>query len=194
MNKKYHIYHFFIYDPEGRKIEFQYFDHAIDRHLAGDDLLRARRSVRTFTDDIPPDDLLDKVFELSRFAPTAVNTQGYYFKIIRDRATLNKLSDVRGSNSKPIGNAPLAVAIASDPALTKRIEQDGCIAAYHFLLAAWFHGLGTCWIADLNRDDVKAMLDIPKEHYIATITPLGFPDKLYHKMPERKERSWFIRK
>ncbi len=29
-NEKYDIYHFFIRDPEGRKVEFQYFNHPID--------------------------------------------------------------------------------------------------------------------------------------------------------------------
>ncbi len=29
-NEKYEIYHFFIRDPEGRKVEFQYFNHPVD--------------------------------------------------------------------------------------------------------------------------------------------------------------------
>jgi hypothetical protein len=29
-NEKYKIYHFFIRDPEGRKVEFQYFNHPVD--------------------------------------------------------------------------------------------------------------------------------------------------------------------
>lgn len=29
-NEKYNIYHFFIRDPEGRKVEFQFFNHPVD--------------------------------------------------------------------------------------------------------------------------------------------------------------------
>ena len=193
VNDKYNIYHFFASDPEGRKLEFQWFDHPVDSYLAGDQLLIQRRSVRKFTDEAVPDDLLNKVLENSRFAPTARNTQCYYFKIIRDRHTIEKLSQTRGKSTLPIGNAGMAVAICADPVLSRRYIQDGCIAAYHFILAAWYYGLGTCWIAAMDADEVKELLKIPKEHYIATITPLGFPDAMYKEPPERKELSWFLR-
>ncbi|MBN1212909.1 MAG: nitroreductase family protein, partial [candidate division Zixibacteria bacterium] len=147
LNEKYHIYQFFALDPENRPVEFQYFDHAVSEYMTGDKLLLSRRSIRKFENRTIPDDLLDKVFEFSRWAPTARNTQPYYFKIIKDRAVLEFLSQTRGDSTKPIGNAPLAVAICADPNVSNRYIQDGCIAAYHFILAAWFYGLGTCWIA-----------------------------------------------
>jgi nitroreductase len=193
MSDKYKIYQFFAHDPEGRAIEFQYFDHPVDRYHDGERLLLTRRSVRHFKPMPIPDDVLNQVLNLSRFAPTSRNTQPYYFKIIMERETIDKLSQVRGSNTAPIGRAPTAVAICADPAISKRHIQDGCIAAYHFLLAAWQYGLGTCWIAAMDRDEVKEMLGIPKEHYVATVTPLGYPEKLPVDPPERKELSWFLR-
>ncbi|MBN1211520.1 MAG: nitroreductase family protein, partial [candidate division Zixibacteria bacterium] len=80
-----------------------------------------------------------------------------------------------------------------DPTISNRFIQDGCIAAYHFIMAAWFYGLGTCWIADMDRDEVKAKLNIPPEHYVATITPLGYPLSPNKKAPERKAREEFIK-
>ncbi len=32
MNPKFHIYHFYAKDPEGRSIEFQYFDHELNQY------------------------------------------------------------------------------------------------------------------------------------------------------------------
>ena len=87
----------------------------------------------------------------------------------------------------------MAVAICSDPALTKRYVQDGCIAAYHFILSAWFHGLGTCWIAAMDADAVKDRLGIPRDQYVATVTPVGYPEQTPVKTPERKPVSWFLR-
>jgi nitroreductase len=193
MNPKYSIYHFFAADPEGRELEFQYFDHNLDGHLAGDDLLLSRRSVREFEDTDIPDDLLDKVIDISRFAPTSRNTQSYYFRIIRDRNIIQQLSQLRGSSSAPIAKSPLAVAICSDPDVSRRHIQDACIGAYHFILTAWFHGLGTVWIAAMDRDDVKEMLGIPQNHYVATITPLGYPAKKWKDAPERKPIEWYLR-
>ena len=36
-------------------------------------------------------------------------------------------------------------------------------------------GLGTCWIAAMDKVDAKECLGIPLDHYIATVTPLGYP-------------------
>ncbi|UCD17533.1 MAG: nitroreductase family protein [Candidatus Zixiibacteriota bacterium] len=193
INDKYHIYHFFAHDPERRKLEFQYFDHPLKPYLSAEELLVTRRSVRKFKTAAIDEDILNQIVEKSRFAPTSHNTQGYYFRVITDRNIVDQVAATRGANSAPIARAPMAVAICCDPALTKRPVQDACIAAYHFILAAWCFGLGTCWIAAMDRDDVKEMLGIPKEHYISTITPLGYPEEIPIKTPPRKDISWFLR-
>lgn len=193
MNPKYNIYQFFATDPEGRILEFQYFADPVAQFRTGQDLLLSRRSIREFTRDEVSEDVLREILEISRFAPTANNSQPYYFKIIRDRQTIDWLSTVRGSSTGPIGRAPLAVAIYSDPAASRRYEQDACIAAYHFVLAAWFHGLGTCWIGGMDRYDVKERLGLPADHHVATITPLGYPRDRQVPVPERKGLSEFIR-
>ncbi|MFH2036250.1 MAG: nitroreductase family protein [Candidatus Zixiibacteriota bacterium] len=190
---EYNIYNFFARDPEGRKLEFQYFNDCVANFRTGDEILRSRRSIRKYKDTPIPDELLNHILDNCRFAPTARNTQGYYFKIIRDREIIEKLSEVHGSSTKPIANGPIAVAICADPSLTKRAVQDGCIAAYHFILASWEYGLGTCWIAAMDQDDVKKMLNIPAEHYVATVTPLGYPENFPVKIPERKGLDWFIK-
>jgi nitroreductase len=71
-------------------------------------------------------------------------------------------------------------------------EQDGCIAAYHFIMSAWDHGIGTCWMAAMDRDDIKEWLDIPKGHYIATVTPIGYPYKV-PRAPARRGSREFVR-
>ena len=174
-NETYGIYHFFIKDPDDRLVEFQAFLYPLDPYLAGDELLLTRRSIREFQDTVIPDELLWKLFEICRFAPTSRNCQSYRFIVIRDRKVLRFLAGLRGGSSAPIARAPMAVAICTDPGITGRPVQDGCIAAYHFTLAAKLSGLGTCWIAAMDRTDVKEALGIPQEHYIATITPLGYP-------------------
>jgi len=192
VNEKYNIYHFFASDPEGRTIEFQAFLHPVQDHIDGSELLLTRRSVRHFEDHDVPGNLQGRLFELCRFSPTSCNSESYYFMAIRDRKIMEFLASTRGSSSAPISRAPMAVAICSDPAKTKRPIQDGCIAAYHFLLAAWNLGLGTCWIAAMDRDDVKERIGIPQDHYIATITPLGFPSRL-PDAPSRREADEMIR-
>jgi len=177
-NEKYRIYHFFARDPEGRRIEFQAFLHPLPGYLDPGELLGTRRSVREFLDREVTEQVLGKVLDSCRFSPTSCNSESYYFILVRERKLLEFLASTRGSSSAPIGMGQSAVAICSDPELSRRHIQDGCIAAHQFLLAAWGEGLGTCWIAAMDRDDVKDVLGIPHEHYVATITPLGYPSKI----------------
>ncbi len=149
------------------------------------ELLMTRRSIRYFEEREIPDALLNKVLDLSRYAPSAKNSQPCYLVIIRDKGIIGALGNVRGNSSAPISRAPMAVAICADPEISRRYIQDGCIFAYHFMLSAWVYGLGTCWIADMDRDEVKDLLKVPKEHYVATVTPVGFPAE----KPEIKERK-----
>ncbi len=192
-NNRYAIYQFFARDPEGRTLEFQHFSNGAAAFRSGDDLLRTRRSIREFEPRSVPEDVLETVIDASRFAPTAKNTQPYYFKPIRDRETLDWLATLRGRSTVPIGRGPMAVAICSDPHLSKRHVHDGCIAAYHFMLAAWFIGLGTCWIAAMDRDDVKQRLRIPLDHFVVTVTPLGYPKGDLPPPPLRKPLEEFIK-
>lgn len=191
-NDKYKIYHFFAKDPEGRKLEFLTFLHETEPYLIGDELLVSRRSIRSFKDKEVPNDILWKIFEVCRYSPTSKNSQSYYFIVIRNKEIIKKLASLRGSSSAPLGRAPMAVAIISDPDKSKRYVQDGCIAAYHFMLAAWTYGLGTCWIAAMDREEVKEMLGVPKHHYVATITPLGYPEYV-PKPPPRREAKEMVK-
>lgn len=191
-NPPYEIYNFFAEDPEGRTIEFQTFLHDLDPYLDGKELLEGRRSVRDYEDRDVPDGLLNKIFETCRYAPTSRNSQSYYFISIRDRDTIEFMADRRMPNSGPIAEAPMAVAVCCDSEKTGAPKQDGDIAAYHFMLTAWEYGLGTCWIAAMDRDDVKEKLNIPQDHFVATVTPLGFPKEI-PETPSRKPAEEFVK-
>ena len=192
-NAKYNIYQFFARDPEGRTIECQYFNTPVTNYKAGDELLLTRRSVRKFTEQPVPQEMLDKIFDICRYAPTSRNTQGYYYRIVRDRETLAWLSRTRGSSTAPIAQAPIAVAICADRTITGRADHDACIATYHLILTAWFFGLGTCWMGGMDREDVKDRLGIPQTHYLATVTPLGYPAERNTQPPERNPAEHFLK-
>lgn len=192
-NAKYDIYQCFVRDPDGRTVELQYFNQPVSQYLTGDQLLLTRRSVRQFQPAKVPKDVLARILDVCRYVPTSRNTQGYYYKIIDDIDMLDFLSRTRGSSTAPLAKAPLAVAICADPTVTTRADQDACIAAYHFMLAAWFHGLGTCWMGGMDREDIKDRLGIPQTHYLATVSPLGYPLERNIEAPERKPAKDFTK-
>jgi nitroreductase len=51
------------------------------------DTMRTTAAVRTFTDDPLPDDVLHRILDNARFAPSGGNRQGTHVVIVRDRAT-----------------------------------------------------------------------------------------------------------
>jgi nitroreductase len=174
-NETYEIYQFFATDPEGRTVEFQSFDLAVSRFQDGEELLHTRRSVRRFLDRPVDEPTLQAVLDSLRYAPSARNSQPCRFLVVRNRETLERLAALRGDSSQPIARANLAVAVISDPAISGRAMEDGCIAAYHLLLSAWWHGLGTCWIGGMDTDPAKDVLGLSPELHLITVTPLGYP-------------------
>lgn len=51
----------------------------MDSYLTGDEMLIKRSSIRYFGEREVHDDVLRKLFEVCRYAPTSKNSQSYYF-------------------------------------------------------------------------------------------------------------------
>jgi len=54
---------------------------------------------------------------------------------------------------------------------------DIAIALGHLTLQAASMGLGTCWLGNLDGNEVRALLGIPSENPIVAILALGYPDE-----------------
>lgn len=57
------------------------------------DVMRTTPAVREFTDDPLPDDILERILDSARFAPTGGNRQGVRVIVLRDRYTRSALAD-----------------------------------------------------------------------------------------------------
>ncbi|MEJ2247827.1 MAG: nitroreductase family protein [Acidobacteriota bacterium] len=66
------------------------------------DVISSRKSIRRFKPDPVPDEMIDKVLEAARWAPTGENYQPWRFVVVRDQDTRNKISDLAkvGSGSR----------------------------------------------------------------------------------------------
>jgi nitroreductase len=58
------------------------------------DVMRSTPAVREFTDDPLPDDVLARVVDYARFAPTGGNRQGVRVIVVRDKKTRASLADL----------------------------------------------------------------------------------------------------
>ncbi len=66
------------------------------------DVLVSRKSIRRYKPDPIPDEMIDKILEAARWAPTGENYQPWRFIVIRDQETRNKIGDLskQGSGSR----------------------------------------------------------------------------------------------
>lgn len=58
------------------------------------DLVKTRRSIRTFTEDPIADDLIEKIIESARWAPSGANSQPWEFVVIRAQETKDAMAEV----------------------------------------------------------------------------------------------------
>lgn len=64
------------------------------------EVMRTAFSAREFTDDPVPDELLHRIFEQARFAPTGGNRQGGQVIVVRDEATKRAIADLAEPGAK----------------------------------------------------------------------------------------------
>lgn len=146
----------------------------------------SRRSVRRFEQKAIPKEVLNKILEAGRQAPSAANRQPWRLIIITDDNLKKQLS--KGFFNRFIKNAPLTiVGCANTGALLtgKWAVIDTSIALENIVLAAWTLGIGSCWIGDFKEKKVKQLLNIPSDWTIVALLALGYPAEK-PKQPRKK--------
>lgn len=147
-----------------------------------------RRSIRRFKKEPIPDELINKVMEAARLAPSGSNKQPWHFIIVRDAETKSKLGLHKWAEE-----APVVIVCCIDPEEGRWYIIDGSIAFEHMVLEATSLGLGTCWMGrfyeNLGETDerIKKVLGIPNHMRVLAVTPLGYPDET----PDPTERKRF---
>ena len=134
-----------------------------------------RRSVRKYKTAPVPRELIEKVVDAGRRAPTAMNAQPWEFVVITDpkfRAMLTEICDY----GKFFSEAPVCIATFCKD--TKYYLEDGCAAIENMLIAAAALELGTCWVAGDKKPyaaTIGEKLGVPAGFKLVGLIALGFP-------------------
>ena len=146
------------------------------------EVVQKRKSVRAYKKDPIPDEVLNRILEATRIAPSAKNIQPWKFIVVKDPKVIEELVPAC-NNQRFVGEAPIiicAVGLENEAwgrmgGYWKSLEVDVTIAFEHLMLAAANEGLGTCWIGSYKEPDVKRLLKIPDGVKVIALTPLGYP-------------------
>lgn len=154
--------------------------------------IERRRSVRSYRDEEVPRSLLEDIMESVRMAPSASNRQDWKFVIVDKESVKDQLYKAANEQSF-VRDAPVVIAgVATEPEEMMSCEVnagtvDLSIALDHLTLRAAEEGLGTCWIGAFDQEKAKEILEIPKDHKIISLMPLGYPT--YDLTREEKRRK-----
>ena len=147
------------------------------------DVIRERRSIRTYTDEPPPASLLDRLVDVGRWAPTPSNVQSWRFVIVQEPANLSILRNLSPGFPK---QATAAVVICSEKGDVERfagttgqvlVAQEVAMAAQNMHLMAHAMGYGSCAVASFSLGGVMAMLELPEHVEPVLIVALGIPSR-----------------
>lgn len=162
-------------------------------------LILKRYSCRHYSDQAIEEQLLAKVLEAARLAPTAANRQPFQIILIKTEGQDEELLKIYPKEW--FVQPPLVLCICSLPETGWRRKKyddqsyavvDAAIVVDHITLQAADLGLGTCWIGDFNPQAARDFLKLPNEVDPVAFTPLGYPLD-YPTPKKRKELQDLVR-
>jgi nitroreductase len=143
--------------------------------------IHTRRSVRAFTRELVPDEVLRQVLEAGAKSASGGNVQPWGFVLVRSP---ERLAGLRSLAPGIIGEPVAAVAICLD---AERAGSQGGkggerwawldigLATQNLLLAAHSQGLGACPIGSFHKGAVSTFLDLPAGVRPVLLLVLGYP-------------------
>lgn len=157
-----------------------------------------RTSIRKYLSKPVEDEKIEKLLQAAMAAPSAGNQQPWEFYVVKDKATLEKLSKT----------SPYATCCASAPVafvacyrihctMPEYAQIDMSASVENLLLEADALDLGAVWlgIAPLKErmEAVRNVLDIPKDLDAFAIIPCGYPESI-HPQQDRfdKQRIHYV--
>lgn len=159
------------------------------------DLIRNRESIRNYDPSRPiPMDVLKRILEAGRLAPTACNIQPFRFLVI---SSPEMLEIVRACYPRDwFKDAPhILIVVGYKDQSWKRghdgynsIETDMTIAMDHLILAAENEGVGTCWIENYDPAKLRNALGLADNEVVFSITPLGYQKPGFSKAGNKKRK------
>ena len=141
-----------------------------------------RRSTRKYSDKMPDRDLIEKVIEAGRYAPSGSNSQNTHFLVFNEKHILTAMANlVKEEFSKMEAdqdtyvslkhsisaskqgeyvfhyNAPVFIVVANKKGYGNAMADSAC-ALENMMIAANSLDLGSCWINQLHwLEDNKAI-------------------------------------
>lgn len=162
------------------------------------ELVKNRRSIRWFKPDPIPQEYIDKIIEVARWAPSGFHTQPWEFVVIKKKEIKIKIADILRRPGQALGqeyfeNAPVLIILLGDwraktglPGTPedqdRRVDNLFCsslASAFLYMhLAATTLGLASAWVSASSslesQKKIKELLRIPDPLRIYDMMAVGY--------------------
>jgi len=170
------------------------------------DIIRDRRSIRRFTEQLVEPEKLEEILQAARWAPSWGNLQ--CCKIIVVQKTENKkkiaaLLSAKNPATRVMENASTVIAVCGEPERSGyyKGEQvtrynhwflyDLGIVSQNICLKAHELGLGSVIVGSFDHHEVELLLNVPAGCELVALIPIGYPAHS-PSPPQRKELADFV--
>jgi nitroreductase len=147
-----------------------------------DEIIYKRRSIRSFTDEDVPKQMIEKIVEAGLWAPSACNLQAVRALVVESEEGLSIF------RKGEVGGAPIYVVICQDYRPYEFFENqiplhnrdyDAGAAAQNMLLMAHALGLGAVWLtfSENQTQQIRELYRLPSYMHISTFIGLGWPSQ-----------------
>lgn len=138
-----------------------------------------RYSVRSFQPTHLPQEIIDKLLEAAKLAPTGCNNQPQRILILNTDASLEFLKNC----TKCHFNAPTAMLICynREECWTRKYDgaqsgvTDASIVATHVILEAADLGIGATWVMHFDPAAIREAYHIPQQVEPVALLVMGYP-------------------
>ena len=154
-----------------------------DEELSGfEKVLYERRSVREWTDERVPDEIIEKILKAGLWAAHACNLQSIRYLVIReeDAPGLFRGSDIPGGPVHIVVVQDMRVYRANPVMPTVNQLLDAGAAGQNIVLAAHAYGLGGCWLtytSEQMKQRIREFVGLPEDMRLVTYVDVGYPDQ-----------------
>jgi nitroreductase len=144
-------------------------------------IIKARRSIRKFKTDAVSEELVERILEAGRWAPSGLNNQPWRFAVVRDRELIKEIAKLTHYRRVVLG-AQVLIPVFIDTGKIYHREKDiqgigACIQ--NMLLEIHSLGLGAVWLGEIIRSNlpIKRILGLGDELELMAVLALGYPDE-----------------
>ncbi len=139
----------------------------------------SRRSIRDYTEEPVPRELVYEIIRAGTWAPSGLNNQPWRFVIVQEREKREALAQLT-RYGEIIRRAPVVIAVFVDrEAMYHEVKDHQAMGAclQNMLLAAHALGLGAVWLGEIlkNAEEVRKTLELPENLDLMAVVALGHP-------------------